>query len=85
VSPTRGRRRSGFLVDLRAAGPDIRRWFDYPQVTRQIGAVFQGEQAMTAKQAFGLHYDALLFVGRTTPARPVPGGNGEKRRKPASY
>lgn len=66
-------------LDLRSrprSGP-VKRWLDSPQGSWSIGAVFGEGQAARylVKQPIAEAYDAILFVKRTTSARPV-GGRG---------
>jgi len=63
-------------LDLRARpnqGP-VKRWLESPQGTWRIGAGFTpGEvEGFIEKAPITDEYDALLFVNRTTRARPVP-------------
>jgi erythromycin esterase len=62
-------------LDLRARpkeGP-VKRWLETPQGTWNIGAVFTPgqENAFILKEPITDAYDALLFVNRTTRARPM--------------
>lgn len=62
-------------IDLRALPADgpVAKWFGEPKATRSIGAGY-GEQFAAnflAQQVTPKIYDALLFVEKTTPARPV--------------
>ncbi|HKE14027.1 MAG TPA: erythromycin esterase family protein, partial [Kofleriaceae bacterium] len=58
-------------VDLRAARGQVKAWLDQAQPSRQAGAVFSTEQAMTAPHEVGKEFDAVIFVDRTTRARPI--------------
>ena len=62
-------------IDLRALPADgpVAKWFGEPKATRSIGAGY-GEQFAAnflAQQVMPKIYDALLFVEKTTAARPV--------------
>lgn len=63
-------------IDLRGLpqqGP-VAKWFGEPRATRSIGAGY-GEQFAANfldKQVAPKNYDALLFVEKTTAARPLP-------------
>jgi erythromycin esterase len=62
-------------IDLRALPTDgpVAKWFGEPKATRSIGAGY-GEQfaaSFLAQQVTPKIYDALFFVEKTTPARPV--------------
>jgi erythromycin esterase-like protein len=63
-------------VDLRGLpkeGP-VAKWFGEPRATRSIGAGY-GEQFAAnflAQQVAPKNYDAILFVEKTTAARPLP-------------
>ncbi|WP_257306465.1 erythromycin esterase family protein [Geothrix campi] len=66
-------------LDLRSrpsSGP-VKRWLASPQGSWSIGAMFRERQAASylVKQPIVDAYDAILFVKRTTSARPV-GGRG---------
>jgi erythromycin esterase len=61
-------------IDLRALPKDgsVAKWFGEPKGTRSIGAGFGEQSANTmAPQVTPKIYDALLFVEKTTAARPV--------------
>jgi erythromycin esterase len=65
-------------IDLRAIpknGP-VKAWFDEPRATRTIGAGYneQATEGFWAQSSVPQLYDALLFVERTTSARPNPAG-----------
>jgi erythromycin esterase len=61
-----------FLVDLRRMDDDAAPWFRETQVTREIGAFFEGTEAMCQTIVPMARYDALAFIGKTTRARPNP-------------
>ena len=65
-------------IDLRAIPKDgpVATWFDEPRATRSIGAVYteQSEAQFFSQSRVPQLYDALLFVERTTSARPNPAG-----------
>jgi erythromycin esterase len=52
-------------------GPGLPRWFEAPRRMRESGVVFSGEQAMARTLVLPNAYDALFFVERTAPARPI--------------
>jgi erythromycin esterase len=60
------------VLDLRSlpARGLIHDWFVAPHPVREIGSTFSGEQAMTASQILPKVYDAVIFVDKTTRARP---------------
>jgi erythromycin esterase len=62
-------------VDLRKLPKDgpVATWFSMPRVTRSIGAGYGDEFAdnFLAKQVSPTLYDAILFVEKTTAARPI--------------
>lgn len=67
-------------IDLRALPKDgfVAKWFGEPRATRSIGAGY-GEQLATNflnTQVTPKIYDALLFVEKTTAARPVSKDDG---------
>ncbi|HSS02893.1 MAG TPA: hypothetical protein VLM79_37785 [Kofleriaceae bacterium] len=47
-------------------------WFTAPHHIRDTGAVFTTERDMTATQILPELHDAVVFVDRTTRARPLP-------------
>jgi erythromycin esterase len=62
------------LLDLRgrpAAGP-VAAWLTSPHPMREIGALFAGDAEMAAPAVITDRFDAILFVDRTTRARPNP-------------
>lgn len=62
------------LLDLRgrpAAGP-VAAWLTSPHPMREIGALFVGDAEMTTPAVITDRFDAILFVDRTTRARPNP-------------
>jgi len=76
-------------IDLRGLPRDglVAKWFNEPRGTRSIGAAYDEQfassffQIVTAAKS----YDALLFVQKTTPARPVvqSDGLGPMKKLPA--
>ena len=61
-----------FALDLRGLDGEAARWFGAPRVTRETGAVYEGEEAMRLTIVPAARCDALVFVARTTRARPTP-------------
>jgi erythromycin esterase len=61
-----------FMVDLRRVADDVAPWFREPQTTREIGAFFEGEEAMRETIVPMARYDLLAFIAKTTRARPNP-------------
>jgi erythromycin esterase len=60
------------LLDLRSrptAGP-VAAWLTSPHPMRETGALFSSEAEMTAPVVITDRFDAILFVDRTTRARP---------------
>lgn len=75
-------------IDLRALPKDgpVAKWFGEPRATRSIGAGY-GERFATnflTKQVTPTLYDALLFVDRTTAARPVSKDDGPGQQQKLS-
>jgi erythromycin esterase-like protein len=62
------------VLDLRTLPTrgTVHDWFIAPHPVRDIGAVFSTERNMTASQILPERYDAVIFVDRTTRARPLP-------------
>jgi len=60
------------VVDLRAlpAGP-VARWFAGVHPMRELGSVFTDERAATSAVRADQLYDALIFVAKTTRAKPI--------------
>lgn len=62
-----------FVLDLRKI-PErgtLAKWLGAPRPMRSIGAVFSGEENMSYPIVLGQHFDAMVFVDKTTRARPV--------------
>jgi len=61
------------VLDLRAIPGKgaVHDWFAAPHPVRETGAVFSSEDNITVTQRLPELYDALIFVDRTTRARPV--------------
>jgi erythromycin esterase len=75
-------------IDLRALpkhGP-VAAWFDKPRTTRSVGALYteQAENQSFAVSRIPLLYDALLFVEKTTSARPNVAGERPRAQKLAA-
>jgi erythromycin esterase len=67
------------VLDLRALpthGP-VPEWFATPHPVREIGAVYTSEKAMTTMMVLPALYDAVIYVDRTTRARPLHLLSGE--------
>jgi erythromycin esterase len=63
------------VLDLRALpkrGP-VHDWFSVAHPVRDTGAGFSSEKGMTYPQVLPDLYDAVIFVDKTTRARPLPG------------
>ena len=62
------------VLDLRAlpARGTVHDWFAAPHPVREEGAVFTSERNTTKSQILPERYDAVIFVDRTTRARPLP-------------
>ena len=60
-------------VDLREVPPTgpVAEWFSSPHGTREVGAVFSEKWPGLTQSSVAEIYDGLLFVERTTPARPL--------------
>jgi erythromycin esterase len=67
-------------IDLRALPKDgpVAKWFSEPRATRNIGAGYREQSAtgFLTKEVTAKLYDALLFVEKTTAARPVGKDDG---------
>ena len=63
------------VLDLRSlpARGLVHDWFVAPHPVREIGSMFSDEQAMTPAQILPELYDAVMFVEKTTRARPNHG------------
>jgi len=61
-----------FMVDLRRVDDDVAPLFREPQLTREIGAFFEGPEAMWETIVPMARYDVLAFIAKTTRARPNP-------------
>ena len=61
------------VLDLRALPGRgvVADWFAARHPTRETGAVFAGEQNMTELTVLPKLYDAVIYVDKTTPARPL--------------
>lgn len=62
------------VLDLRTlprVGP-VREWFATPHPVRQVVQMFLSEEAMTSPEVLLDSYDAVVFVDKTTRARPNP-------------
>jgi erythromycin esterase len=61
------------VVDLRTLPPRgiVHDWFAAPHPVRDAGLGFFSEQDMTVSQILPVLYDAVIFVERTTRARPL--------------
>jgi erythromycin esterase len=61
------------VLDLRALpkrGP-VHDWFAAAHPVRDTGAAFSGEQAMTSQRVLPQLFDAVIYVDKTTSARPL--------------
>ncbi|NVB82767.1 MAG: DUF1416 domain-containing protein [Kofleriaceae bacterium] len=61
------------VLDLRTLPKrgKVAEWFAAKHPFREIGAVWQGEPAMTFLQALPPVYDAVIYIDKTTRARPI--------------
>jgi erythromycin esterase len=75
-------------IDLRALPKDgqVAAWFDQPRATRSLGAIYteQAENQSFAESRVPSLYDALLFVEKTTSARPNAAGERPRAQKLAA-
>lgn len=74
------------IADLRAAPAGVvAAWFAAPHAMRDTGYLFTSEAAMTRPVTLSGRFDAVIFVDKTTRARPLPGGERPRRdqAKPA--
>ncbi len=63
------------VVDLRQAPRGaVADWFADARPMRDTGSVFINEANMSGPQELSKRYDAIIYVDRTTRARPNPGG-----------
>jgi erythromycin esterase len=60
-----------FALDLRRMEGDVAAWFHAPRITREVGALYESEAAMLRSVVPAASYDALIFLDRTTRARPT--------------
>jgi erythromycin esterase len=62
-----------FALDLRAlpAHGAVHDWFAAQHPIREAGAVFASERSITAAEILPALYDAVIYVDKTTRARPV--------------
>lgn len=68
------------VVDLRKAPRGaVADWLAAPHPMRETGAVFTTEKNMSDPVELSRRYDAIIYVDRTTRARPNPGGVRPKR------
>jgi erythromycin esterase len=67
------------LLDLRVEDPRLRDWLAHVQVTRETGAIYTSERDMERTIVPSASFDALVFVNRTTRARPTATGHRPKR------
>lgn len=58
-------------VDLRAARGPVKAWLAAPHATRELGAVYSGEDNLTSPLALAEQYDTVIFVAKTTAARKL--------------
>lgn len=61
-----------FALELNQLEDDVAAWFHAPRITREVGALFEGEEAMPRSVVPAASYAAVVFVARTTRARPTP-------------
>lgn len=68
------------IADLRAAPAGaVADWFAAPHTMRDTGYLFTSEAAMTRPVTLSRLFDAVIFVDKTTRARPLPGGERPRR------
>ena len=68
------------IADLRSAPTGtVADWFAAPHAMRSTGAVFSSEVTMTYPEILSRAFDAVIFVDKTTRARPLPGGERPRR------
>ena len=68
------------IADLRSAPAGVvADWFAAPHAMRDTGYAFTSEAAMTQPATLGKLFDAVIFVDKTTRARPLPGGERPRR------
>ncbi len=68
------------IADLRAAPAGVvADWFAAPHATRDTGSVFTSEAAMSQPETLSRVFDAIIFIDKTTRARPLPGGERPRR------
>ncbi len=67
------------VLDLRKAPPGpVADWFHASHLVRDIGAAFSGEENMASPHSLAQRYEAVIFVRKTTAARPNPTGKREQ-------
>jgi erythromycin esterase len=63
------------VVDLRQAPRgEVADWFAAPHPMRDTGAIFSDEDSMSGPARLAKRFDAVIFVAKTTRARPNPSG-----------
>lgn len=68
------------IADLRAAPAGaVADWLAAPHAMRDTGYLFTSEAAMTRPVTLSGRFDAVIFVDKTTRARPLPGGERPRR------
>ncbi len=68
------------IADLRAAPAGVvADWFAAPHAMRDTGYAFRSEAAMTWPETLSRAFDGVIFVDKTTRARPLPGGERPRR------
>src|SRR6202035_1560711 len=69
-----------FVLDLRRLPPGpVASWFSSLHPMRETGAVFTSEAGMTPPTTLTDRFDAVIFVGKTTRARPTPTGRRDPK------
>lgn len=80
-APFRATGKPIIVVDLRKAPRGIvADWFAATHPMRETGAVFTNEANMSQPQELAGRYDSIIYVDKTTRARPNPGGVRPKKK-----
>ncbi len=68
------------IADLRSAPAGVvADWVAAPHAMRDTGYAFTSEAAMTHPAILSQLFDAVIFIDKTTRARPLPGGERPRR------
>lgn len=81
-APFRATGKPTVVVDLRTAPRGVvASWLAAPHPMRDTGSVYSSEENMSSAQELSKRYDAIIYVDKTTRARPNPGGERPAPKK----